>query len=99
MRSSFAQEPATGQLVDTDEPTRRTTAFGAMGYCLHPTGCDADDVELEQLINLRMTTSWPSTSVPITRGRFTACPPREVLFWAHAPRPGQASTAWSGVGI
>jgi D-alanyl-D-alanine carboxypeptidase len=46
MRSSFAPDPANGQLVATDEPTRYHYGLGAMGYCLDPTGCDPDEVDL-----------------------------------------------------
>jgi D-alanyl-D-alanine carboxypeptidase len=45
MRSSFAPDPAKG-LVDTDEPTRYHYGLGAMGYCLDPTGCNPDEVDL-----------------------------------------------------
>jgi D-alanyl-D-alanine carboxypeptidase len=44
MRSSFAPDPA--GLVATDEPTRYHYGLGAMGYCLDPTGCDPDEVDL-----------------------------------------------------
>jgi D-alanyl-D-alanine carboxypeptidase len=46
MRSSFSQDPATGHLVATDEPTRLHYGLGAVGYCLDQTGCDPDEVEL-----------------------------------------------------
>ena len=45
MRSSFALDPAKG-LVDADERTRLHYGLGAMGYCLDPTGCNPDQVDL-----------------------------------------------------
>jgi D-alanyl-D-alanine carboxypeptidase len=46
MRSSFALDPATSHLVAIEEPTRLHYGLGAMGYCLDPTGCDPDEVDL-----------------------------------------------------
>jgi D-alanyl-D-alanine carboxypeptidase len=46
MRSSFAQDPANGHLVATDEPTQLHYGLGAEGFCLEETGCRPDEVEL-----------------------------------------------------
>ncbi len=36
----------TGRQVATDEPTRLHYGLGAMGFCLDPTGCSGDEVEV-----------------------------------------------------
>lgn len=46
MRSSFTRDAATTHLVATDDPTRLHYGLGAMGFCLDPTGCSPDEVEL-----------------------------------------------------
>jgi CubicO group peptidase (beta-lactamase class C family) len=45
MRSPFTLD-ATNDLVATDEPTRLHYGLGAMGFCLDPTGCSPDEVEV-----------------------------------------------------
>ena len=46
MRSSFTFDAGTRQLVATDEPTPLHYGLGAMGFCLDPTGCSPDEVEV-----------------------------------------------------
>ncbi len=46
MRSAFTWDAGTGRLVATDEPTPLHYGLGAMGFCLDPTGCSPDEVEV-----------------------------------------------------
>jgi D-alanyl-D-alanine carboxypeptidase len=46
MQSPFTWSEATGSLIGTDDPTQLHYGLGAMGYCLDPTGCGGDEVEL-----------------------------------------------------
>ena len=46
MRSPFTWDAGTGRLVATDEPTPLHYGLGAMGFCLDPTGCSPDEVEV-----------------------------------------------------
>ena len=46
MRSPFTSDTATNHLVATDEPTQLHYGLGAMGFCLDPTGCSPDEIEV-----------------------------------------------------
>ncbi len=46
MRSPFTRDAATGDLVATDASTRLHYGLGAEGFCLDPSGCDPDEVEV-----------------------------------------------------
>ena len=46
MLSPFTPDTATDHLVATDEPTRLHYGLGAMGFCLDPTGCSPDEIEV-----------------------------------------------------
>jgi hypothetical protein len=46
MLSPFTPDTATNHLVATDEPTRLHYGLGAMGFCLDPTGCSPDEIEV-----------------------------------------------------
>ena len=46
MRSPFTRDAATNHLVATDEPTQLHYGLGTMGFCLDPTGCSPDEVEV-----------------------------------------------------
>jgi D-alanyl-D-alanine carboxypeptidase len=46
MRSPYTPDATTSRFVATDQPTRLHYGLGAMGFCLDPSGCRSDEVEV-----------------------------------------------------